>query len=489
MKIPLPTRKLIRKLVEPRSKKEDIRRREFILNVILLSTIILASAALLRIIVDVVRFHHVPGIPARIALIIIGILVFLYRLSKKGKIDWACYILIFMFTAPISYTVFVWGPDLPQAFITYSLIIVMSGILMGTRLAVITTFTISVYCLILSYLQSISIYHPDAYWRNRSADFSDVIVAVITLSIITVISWLYNREIEKSLKRAHQSEAALKKERDLLEIRVIKRTKELQKTQLEKMAQMAHFAEFGWLASGIFHDLVNPLSAVSLNLEQMRQEDSKRIESIKPHLKLALQATKKMESFISAVRKQVQQTEINTYFLINKEVEQAIQILSYKARKANVKLIFNEGERIKIFGNPLKLHQAITNLLTNAIDAYHKSSLGKTVQIKLYKAKNKINLEVCDFGQGIPEKNLEKIFNPFFTTKDLSKGMGIGLAMTKNIIEKDFSGTIAAKSNKEEGTVFKIELPMKKELIKKNGQKLKSSKRKSDKVLSLTAKK
>jgi len=254
----------------------------------------------------------------------------------------------------------------------------------------------------------------------------DSLVLAITLCVIAVVSWLSNREIEKSLFRARNSERALKEERDLLEVKVEERTKELKKAQLEKISQLYHFAEFGRLASGLFHDLVNPLTVVSLNLEELneraKEKRSQALMDIASILQHAIDGTRRMQVFVESVRKQIQQQETRTMFFIEKEINQVMQLLSFKAKEQGVRLVFSPSCSITTYGDPVKFYKVISNLISNAIDAYegientHEPTQKREIVITLSEKDHIIAIHVQDWGKGVPEEVAHKIFEPFFTT-------------------------------------------------------------------------
>jgi len=235
----------------------------------------------------------------------------------------------------------------------------MAGVLIDTKFAFIITILISVSLFVIFYLQHEKIILVDTTWMDEPLHLRDVEIYVVTLVIIATVSWLFNREIEKALYRARSSEKALKKERNFLEIKVEERTKELKQTQLEKMSQLYRFAEFGRLTSGFFHDLANPLTDLSLNLERLSTKETSSL------LKRAINGTKRMESFIGIARKQIQKQEVKTNFSVPDEIKQAIQVLSHKAREEGVKIYFPRTNNLEIYGNPLRFYQLVTNLLSN----------------------------------------------------------------------------------------------------------------------------
>jgi signal transduction histidine kinase len=454
-------KKRLARIASPVSKDEDKARSEFILNVLLMACIGLSSVAFM---VNATRklLHLNDSVSITAIFFVLCFFLFLYILSRKGFCRGASHCLIAVFFLLVTYEIYMWGADLPSALLSYVLIIVMAGVLVSTRFAFITTLVVSAAIAVVSYLQIGHIIASDTYWKKEPIITADFIVFIVIFLIIATVSWLSNREIERSLIRARRSEAALKKERDSLEVTVEEKTRELKEAQAEKMAQLYRFAEFGRLSSGLFHDLINPLSAVSLNMEKIKN-DKQNV-----HLDQAVLAAKKMDELVVAVRKQLSREETNSHFSIQAEIRQVIHILAHKAEKRKVKIEFLEHEQAgdtTLFGEATKFHHAVQNLISNAIDAYSgMAALPKSkcflVNITLKKENGKVIISVRDSGSGIPPEDLKKIFEPFYTTKANTEGTGIGLSITKRIIEKDFHGSIEVESKSGTGSVFEIRLPI-----------------------------
>jgi len=228
-------------------------------------------------------------------------------------------------------------------------------------------------------------------------------------------------------------------------------------------------AEFGRLSSGIFHDLINPLTAVALNLEQLTEETDRDLGNTQKYLDQALGATKRMQLMISGIKNQIQIKNRADLFSIDEEISQTIQILSFKARRAGVKINYHCSDKIKLYGNAGQFNQIIINLLANAIEASEdKRKLNngdpseQTVDIKLINQSKNILLSVKDDGVGIKKDHLDKIFRPFFSTKtNDGRGLGLGLSLVKDIIEKHFRGQISVNSTENQGSCFTVYLPNK----------------------------
>ena len=122
---------------------------------------------------------------------------------------------------------------------------------------------------------------------------------------------------------------------------------------------------------------------------------------------------------------------------------------------------FIRKNRVNIQCPPLFLYQIVINLISNAIDSYNEISDTRKRQINIYLEKDLeyINLQISDNGIGVRKTDADKIFNPFYTTKE--KGTGIGLPTVKNILEEKLGGSIKLESDAGSRTVFKILIPLK----------------------------
>lgn len=461
-------KRLFSLLTRPVSVNKDIARREFILNILLLTAIILTfSLTVVSIIVAINKGNTTISIAQIILLCVLAIFITGYVLSRLGKSRIVALGFLIIYFCSATYTGFQWGIDTPQALLIYALTIVMGGILINARFGFFVTIKVIAAMILFITLEKKGIIKTSSSWRLHKVEVEDIIVFSITFLIMATVSWLFNKEMEKSLQRARESEAALKAERDLLEIKVEERTKELQKAQLEKMTEMYRFAEMGKISSGIFHDLATPLSIVSLTLEsldeQSKSTQKKDLQAIREQLERAMTGTKRLESFVKAARKHVQNQDIKKPFSVIKEIQEAMQMLQYKARRNYVQLQLIGNEKIELYGNPIKFHQFISNLISNAIDAYpgrHDEDEQRIVYTALRSDNKNIYINVKDYGSGIPAKYINSIFEPLFTTKSIDRGTGLGLSITKDIVEKNFKGIISVYSKEGEGTEFTIEIPL-----------------------------
>lgn len=203
-------------LIKPKSQNEDLIRKEFIFNVILSGLIFLSLIASLFVLVNSIEKGILyKGIPFSMCLVILMFFLFLYYLSRKGHFILSAYLLIGFYFLITTFLVFRWSADLPVGIISYALIIIISGILFNTNVTFISTTLVSIGVILSVYLEKISVLHPDLSWKSEGLFIKDAIFFSVLFWIIALVSWLSNREIDRSLLRARKSEAALKKEKIL----------------------------------------------------------------------------------------------------------------------------------------------------------------------------------------------------------------------------------------------------------------------------------
>jgi len=451
----------LKRIISSPLEDETKPRQEFILNTLLI--FFLSGFFIINIIsiIHLIFYFEKPGFLLNLTMLIFIIFIFLLWLSSRGFVKIASYLLIVTITLPMFFAFTVWGADLPVALLVAVLVITLSSILMGANLAFLSTFFISLTLFFITDRQARGLIQVQNYWRSEPVHTADVITYCILLSLIATIVWLFCQEIKRSLHRAKLSESLLREERDLLEIKVERRTQELRALEAEKINQLYRLAEFGRISSGIFHDLINPLTAVSLNLQQINAQTDSRVLDAKSYLNQALLATHKMESLVSSIKMQINRENTISLFSPKQEIEQISQILAYKANKANVEIIRLNIQEMKIEGDAVKFGQVILNLLANAIEACEEAKT-RNVVIIVSEQETTITISVNDSGHGILPENLTKIFLPFFSTKTASgRGLGLGLASTKNIVERDFSGQIKVSSEIKRGTDFIVIIPKK----------------------------
>ena len=284
--------------------------------------------------------------------------------------------------------------------------------------------------------------------------------AFIILSTL-LIAGSFTSEVRSFIFQAKHSEESADKERRTLERIVTDRTNELLSSEKKRLEDSGRFIELGQLSQGLLHDLINPLSSVSLYVEKLAENGNDPIEA-REIVRKAVAASKRMRSFMNDVRHCLSDRHIESERIADLRREVAIvrDVMVYKARLAGVRLDTDDCEEISLAIHPIRAHQLLLNLVTNAIEACSEtpvdSKITKVVSISAYKTEENMIIKVTDNGCGMSESDIERSFkHPFTTKKD---GTGIGLQTILTIVEKELNGTISVESARGLGTTFIIKV-------------------------------
>ena len=238
-----------------------------------------------------------------------------------------------------------------------------------------------------------------------------------------------------------------------------------QKMMDEKVLEAGRLASIGELAAGIAHEINNPVAIMveeagwledlmedgELDSPANQTEFLRALNQIKAQGSRCKSITHKLLSFArktDPVAREISANEI---------VQEAISLLGQKSRYANVKIQARLQPGLpEIQASPSELQQVLVNLINNAVDAINSS--GGDVTVSTSHVDNQVLIAVSDTGAGIPEANLARIFDPFYTTKPVGQGTGLGLSICYGIIHK-LGGDISVESLVGQGTTFTIILP------------------------------
>lgn len=295
----------------------------------------------------------------------------------------------------------------------------------------------------------------------------EIIIFICIIALVIVLFFLSNQEIKKSLEKSKKSEKLLERERLLLIGKIEEQSSELKMEKIKRMNELSKMAEFGRLSQGLFHDLMTPLTSIVLHTEKLKNTYPEEIGSAQNNLEKAVEASRRMASYIQNIRSTMQGEHLQEKCEVEKELQTILDLLSYKIRSTEVKIDISKIQKISWFGDTIKLRQVFSNLISNALDSFDTvSNRERTVEISLYQFKDSIIFKIKDNGEGIPRENREKIFQPFFTTKTREKGAGIGLSTVKSIVQNDLKGEINLESMVGQGSVFQVTFPSKTALNK-----------------------
>ncbi len=252
---------------------------------------------------------------------------------------------------------------------------------------------------------------------------------------------------------------------------------ELKHTQ-SQLVQSGKLASIGELAAGVAHELNQPLMVVRGITQLLNRQIGKGrigIEEISKQLEPVGRNTKRMMNIINHLRTFSRQSKAEFYPVdVNMVIEESFLMIGEQLRVRNIDLIKDlDPDLPKIKGDTNQLEQVVLNLITNARDAItgkngehsvdaQQSETIEIVTSRIAADNNFIGIKVRDTGTGIEEKDLNSIFDPFYSTKEVGKGTGLGLSISYGIIS-DHSGKIEVSETSPGGTIFSIRLPIYKE--------------------------
>jgi PAS domain S-box-containing protein len=238
---------------------------------------------------------------------------------------------------------------------------------------------------------------------------------------------------------------------------------ELKRTQAH-LIQAGKMRALGELVAGVAHELNNPLMAADTFLHVIRERLPREDENQR-RLELIQKCHERIAKIINHLRDFSRQSKFDFRPMdINEPIENALMITAQQMLNHGIRIIKNFRHDLpQVRGDANQLEQVFLNLITNAKDAMEKSERKRDLTISTgllrHNGWNDIEVVVQDTGVGIPEENIEKIFEPFYSTKEVGKGTGLGLSICYGIIEAH-GGRIEVESRVNEGATFRVFLPV-----------------------------
>jgi len=230
----------------------------------------------------------------------------------------------------------------------------------------------------------------------------------------------------------------------------------------QQIMKSERLATIGQLAAGVAHEINNPLGTISLYAQMILDDLGKDNESCKKSIEIVMKQTNRAGRIVKDLLEFARQSEPEMRMLnINDIIKKAISIISHPAELQSIRLIDDlSPELADILADSNKLEQVFVNVMINALQAMPDGGQ-LTVRTRMIYDGEFEEIEISDTGCGIPQENLSKLFDPFFSTKRTGEGTGLGLSVTLGIVEKH-NGTIDVKSTVGEGSSFVIRLPTQK---------------------------
>ncbi|MGE4294371.1 MAG: sensor histidine kinase, partial [Campylobacterales bacterium] len=283
---------------------------------------------------------------------------------------------------------------------------------------------------------------------------------LLTLMAVPIAIWLISpllkrlaeealKELNSNLERAIEEEIARRREHEHI------------------LVHQARLAQMGEMIGAIAHQWRQPLNALALAVQDLTDakqfgelDDAYLADMTAKSMRLINQMSKTIDDFRGFFKSDRQKVPFDPA----QTVSESIELLHSQLERHNITIKWQPPERPICFeGYPNELKQVVLNLLANARDAIDEH--GKTRAVKgevslwLRESDRQITLQVQDNGGGIPHEIAERIFDPYFSTKEEGKGVGLGLYMSKLIIEEHMGGRLRHE-NCSDGACFTVSLPL-----------------------------
>jgi PAS domain S-box-containing protein len=255
--------------------------------------------------------------------------------------------------------------------------------------------------------------------------------------------------------------------KDITELNRIQDEREIErKLSAAKLIQSSKLATLGEMATSVAHELNQPLNVIRMAAGNSRRKLSDGIadpEYLSDKLLRIEDQTERASAIVDHMRMFGREAKGRPELIDPRNmVMNVLDLVGEQFRLAGIEVVTEFPENCaRVSGHPIQVEQVILNLLTNALDAIYsvdESEGGAKITLRVFEGDKVVHITTQDTGGGIPADVLQRIFEPFYTTKEMGKGTGLGLSVSYGIV-RDMNGTIAAE-NIDDGALFTITLPM-----------------------------
>jgi len=283
----------------------------------------------------------------------------------------------------------------------------------------------------------------------------------VSITCIVLVSSYFSEVLKRKLFLKDIASKKLLENLSYVNNQLDKQNDELKKNQMH-MIQQARLASAGEMIGNIAHQWRQPLNTLGLINQKLSIYQKRGLlndKKLEDSVNRSMTIINNMSSTIDDFRDFFNPKKEKVDFLLIDSIKNAYSIVEASLAHESISYKLSmQDENIQVSGYSNELSQVIVNLLNNAKDALSNIEIThKSISIVIDTSDKKIEIKVCDNGGGISDSNIDRIFEPYFTTKEEGKGTGVGLYMSRTIIEEHMGGRLTAK-NHNGGACFIIEL-------------------------------
>lgn len=279
------------------------------------------------------------------------------------------------------------------------------------------------------------------FWRMSPAQdygFTLTLLSILGISVVILAGIFHDQIIKQTLV-----------------------TEDLMNDRNQKLLGQSKFSELGMMSAGIAHEINNPLAVIQARTTQLLRiyRDPERQKDLADGLQQILYTSERINRTIQGVREFVHQDEKGpmTEIALKDLFDDVLAFCGQRMKNHGINLRFYGLEKFSVVGNKIQLEQIVLNLLNNSFDAIEYLP-DKWIEVSCHPHEERIRIYFKDSGSGIPEEISTRMMDPFFSTKDLGKGTGLGLALARGIAEKH-RGSLQYLTDCSH-TTFLLELPV-----------------------------
>jgi len=270
-------------------------------------------------------------------------------------------------------------------------------------------------------------------------------IFILTIVLLIIVLIVVYQQIIKNILEKESLVASAKKDKQLLE--------------------QAKLAQMGEMIGNISHQWRQPLSVISTvasGIKMQHSFDTLKKEDIPKNMDIIVNNVEFLSTTIDTFRDFIKEGDITSRIFVEDKIKETINLIQSTLSKSFIKLIdeTNYDKKTPVRIPTGTLTQVLINILNNAKDALNNQSDNeKWIKLNVNQIENKVIITIEDNAGGISSNIIEKIFDPYFTTKHKSQGTGLGLYMSYEIVTKHFHGKLYVK-NTQNGAMFTVEIPL-----------------------------
>ncbi len=264
--------------------------------------------------------------------------------------------------------------------------------------------------------------------------------------------------IESPVDNTHQAVLVIS------DITNLRKAQDERERALKMVAQTSKLAAVGQLSAGVAHELNNPLAilqGLTENIELFLQEDPLPVDELRSQIHPMLNAIDRMAKIIASMKSMSHSVRSEFQFHnLRKIIEEVSFLVEHQVKTQSIEFIVDVNPSVMIECDPSKVQQIVLNVLSNALHALRENSRNPKIKIAsvLYERKSSLDLTIWNNGGPIPTEVQDRLFDPFFTTRRIGEGQGLGLSVAYDIM-RDHGGIIEVTSSETDGTAFTLHFP------------------------------